>query len=137
MGVTNRMLRDELEETALIPAPHDDHRRTRSEIVDREQQRRCVIHRPGDKVRPAAVHAERPPGCDEPLEGLACGRTPRTLHVEARVADVDRQEIARSAQVFLHPAEVYAAVRPGERLPTAGKPTTVEVAVVQADRSGS
>ncbi|MCO4747289.1 MAG: Ig-like domain-containing protein, partial [Proteobacteria bacterium] len=55
---------------------------------------------------------------------------PVRLFLEAGVEDIDRQYIAASASTFIHPAEAYAAVRAGERMPVAGEETWVEVAAV-------
>ncbi len=55
---------------------------------------------------------------------------PQTLHIEARVRDADRQVIASSAQVLVHPAAWYAGLRATERLPSAEAETAVEVIAV-------
>ena len=52
---------------------------------------------------------------------------PQTLHIEAQVTDADRQVIAASAEVRVHPASWYAGLRAAERLPSAGEETQVEV----------
>ncbi|TNE88919.1 MAG: hypothetical protein EP330_12970 [Deltaproteobacteria bacterium] len=58
---------------------------------------------------------------------------PVRLFLEAGVEDVDRQYIANNTSLMVHPAAVYGGVRPGERMPTAGESTWVEVAAVSPE----
>lgn len=65
-------------------------------------------------------------------QAIAAGSIDRPWEVtlEGTVTDKDRQVIAGSADVLVHPAEIYVGLRPKQRLPEAGKAAQVEVAVV-------
>jgi hypothetical protein len=56
--VPHLALPDQLERVLLLPARHDHDRRAIRVVVDREEQRRRVVERPGHEVRAAAVEAE-------------------------------------------------------------------------------
>lgn len=55
-----------------------------------------------------------------------------TLTLEAEVTDVNRQRIANRAEIFIHPAALYAGVRSrsAEGFPEINKPVTLEVIAV-------
>jgi alpha-2-macroglobulin len=58
---------------------------------------------------------------------------PQSLHIEARVTDTDRQVIAASTSVRVHPAAWYSGLKVAERLPSAGAETSVNVIAVDPD----
>ena len=59
VGVGDLALLDRVETRALVPLRHDENGRTVALVVDREHQRRRVIHRPGDEVRTGTVQPHR------------------------------------------------------------------------------
>jgi alpha-2-macroglobulin len=56
--------------------------------------------------------------------------TPSTLFLEANVETPDRQQVASSAQVMVHPAPFYLGARAEKRLPTVSEATYAEVAAI-------
>jgi len=58
---------------------------------------------------------------------------PQTLHIEARVRNADRQVVASSAEVLVHPAAWYAGLRATERIPSATEETAVDVIAVSPE----
>ena len=80
MRVVDLALAKELQRARLVPARHHDHRRAVQHVVDREEQRRGVIERTGDEMRPAAVEADHRARAALRLDRRAERRRPRAAH---------------------------------------------------------
>ncbi len=58
---------------------------------------------------------------------------PQQYTISAEVKDQNGQTVAANTVVTVHPAAVYAGIRPAQYLTTAGKEATVKLATVDAD----
>ncbi len=58
MHVRDLPTHQEIERLGLVPSGHDQDRRPVRVVIDREHQRRRVIHRPRDQMRPGAIEPD-------------------------------------------------------------------------------